>query len=143
MKIITTDNNPFVRLVDEVYLPCAEGDEGAIANPNLGQTTTEEIPDPPAVPLTLLNVQFAEHAWSKLGGGDVGMARLQAILDDAYAAGGAPKAASKQLDRLTSITVAQATTLLGAIRNGGFMAQEEVDAICGDSWPTDRGSDAE
>lgn len=105
-----------------------------IPNPNYGQTTVveHEVPDP--VPVTLAAPDFFSYCWGKLGGGDVGMNRLQEIQDDAFAAGGAAKGATRQIDRATSFTKAQATALLTPIKDAGAMEASELAAIL-TGWP--------
>lgn len=96
---------------------------------------TIEHPDPLTLPLIFKDSEFFAYCWSKLGGGDVGMARFQDIQDSAFDAGGAAKSASRQIDRLTAFSKDEAAVLLAAIQSAGSMQQAELDTILND-WPT-------
>jgi hypothetical protein len=137
MLISRKDNNEYL-LIDGTDQPQRDAEGNPIPNPHYGEVTTFEVPDPEVFPRVLQSSDFFSYCWSKLGSGDVGMARFQEIQDDAFAAGGAAKSASRQIDRLADFSKEQAQSLLTPIKTAGCMNQAELDGILND-WPTTGG----
>lgn len=134
MLVRTFHNNEFL-LIAGTAQPQRDSNGDPIPDPTFGTVTETEVPDPETFPVVMSVAEFNDYVWSKLGGGDEGMARFQDIEDAAMAAGGAPKAAARQIDRLASFTKQQAIALFTPIQDAGYMQIAEFNSII-DGWRT-------
>lgn len=135
MIIKTKDNNEFL-LIPGTDQPQKDASGNPIPNPNYGQITTIEVPDPPKYPVLLSSTAFNKYAAGQLAGGGVaGMARFMAIMAAGKTAGGAAAFCVNQYEKALTFEKSEVQTFGAVLESAGAMDQAEVDAIIG-NWPT-------
>lgn len=130
---VITYNDKYL-LVPGTDQPQRDAEGTPIPDPKYGTTKTIVHPDPPTAPLLLSATAFNEYAWSQLGGGVVGMARFQQIIDDAIDAKGAAKAVATQYGKSVIFDHTKVSAFVDILKGLGHMTDAEAKAIAS-NWP--------
>lgn len=115
MLEVITDNNEFLS-------------DGS-TNPNYGQTTIVEHPDPPLVPKNLSKTAFMDLCWTQLGGGSVGMARFNVIMTACKTGDDILQAIYDRYVAADIFNKTLASQMLALMVGANVMEQAEADAV--------------